>query len=47
MNWISAQSGWRSVIKDKAVGTNDKIKLNIDGSVKLLIKVLVQQQCKK
>ena len=34
MNWISAQSGWRSVIKDKAVGTNDKIKLNIDGSVK-------------
>ena len=34
MNWVSATTGWRSVVKDMAVGTTSKIKLNIDGTVK-------------
>ena len=34
MNWVSAKTGWRSVVKDMAVGTTSKIKLNIDGTVK-------------
>ncbi|WP_294393069.1 NPCBM/NEW2 domain-containing protein [uncultured Clostridium sp.] len=34
MNWVSATTGWRTVNKDMAVGTTNKIKLNIDGTVK-------------
>lgn len=34
MNWESATTGWRSVVKDMAVGTTSKIKLNVDGTVK-------------
>ncbi|RDY27320.1 DUF5011 domain-containing protein [Romboutsia weinsteinii] len=34
MNWESASSGWRSVTKDTAVASSNKIKLNVDGTVK-------------
>lgn len=34
MNWESATTGWRSVVKDMAVGSTSKIKLNVDGTVK-------------
>ena len=34
MSWESAVSGWKSVNKDSAVNTTNKIKLNIDGTVK-------------
>ena len=34
MNWESAKTGWRTVTKDTAVGSSDKIKLNVDGKVK-------------
>ena len=34
MNWESATSGWESVQKDLAVGSNKKIKLNVDGTIK-------------
>ena len=34
MNWESATTGWRSVVKDMAVGSTNKIKLNVDGTVK-------------
>lgn len=31
--WVSATSGWRDVVKDKAVGTSNKIKLKVNGNV--------------
>lgn len=34
MEWESAVSGWRTVNKDLAVGSNNKIKLNINGEIK-------------
>lgn len=34
MEWISAISGWKTVNKDTAVNTNNKIKLNVNGEVK-------------
>lgn len=34
MNWESATSGWKSVNKDSAVNTKNKIKLKVDGTVK-------------
>ena len=33
LDWVSATTGWKTVVKDKAIGTNNKIKLNIDGKV--------------
>ena len=34
MNWEKAVSGWRDVTKDTAVASSNKIKLNVDGTVK-------------
>lgn len=34
MEWESAESGWKTVKKDAAVNTNNKIKLNVNGVVK-------------
>lgn len=34
MEWESAVSGWKTVKKDAAVNTNNKIKLNVDGVIK-------------
>ncbi len=34
LEWESAVSGWKSVNKDSAVNTTNKIKLNIDGEIK-------------
>ena len=34
LDWVSATTGWKTVVKDMAVGTTSKIKLNIDGTVK-------------
>ena len=34
LTWKSAVSGWKSVNKDSAVNTTNKIKLNVDGTVK-------------
>ncbi|RDY26734.1 DUF5011 domain-containing protein [Romboutsia weinsteinii] len=33
INWESAVSGWRTVTKDTAVASNNKIKLNINGKI--------------
>ena len=38
MDWVSAKTGWRTVVKDMAVGTTKKIKLNVDGEVKIFDK---------
>lgn len=34
MDWEVATSGWRSVNKDSAVASTNKIKLNVDGTIK-------------
>ncbi|GAA0864714.1 NPCBM/NEW2 domain-containing protein [Paraclostridium tenue] len=34
LNWKSAVSGWKFVNKDSAVNTNNKIKLNVGGTIK-------------
>lgn len=34
LEWESAVSGWKSVNKDTAVNTNNKIKLNVNGEIK-------------
>ncbi|MGL5330121.1 MAG: NPCBM/NEW2 domain-containing protein [Peptostreptococcaceae bacterium] len=34
VSWESATTGWREVNKDKAVGSNNKIKLKVDGTIK-------------